>query len=130
MLSDVYHIIVRPLLFIKLSTYFPFSRLRQSARDGCDRSAEETLSFLAPDPTSNFCRYPCYSAPDLYFSFKFSCLNTIFQNHYSFLMTCSLYYLVTIYCFFSLDRALNVNTSFDLKVTDSLGNDLVRVHFT
>lgn len=107
---------------------FPdYDKVHEADVTGQQRRLTPSWHLILPQ---TFVDIRVYSAPDLYFSFKFSCLNTIFQNHYSFLMTCSLYYLVTIYCYFSLDRALNVNTSFDLKVTDSLGNDLVRVHFT
>lgn len=47
---------------------FPFSRLRQRADGGCNRSTEDALSFIAcTDPTSIFLEVRVCSAPVWYF---------------------------------------------------------------
>lgn len=63
---------------------FPFSRLRQRADGGCNRSTEDALSSIAcTDPTSIFFRGPCLLCAGLvFFLLIFDC-GTVCYHHMS-----------------------------------------------
>jgi hypothetical protein len=44
-------------------------QFRLTAQGGCDRSAEDTYSSLASDPTFSFVEGPCYNTLDFVFAF-------------------------------------------------------------
>lgn len=59
----------------------------ERAHCGFNRSAEDVNTSIAPDPSSNFCRGPCFLCSCFVFCFELLILNTVRYQDISFLFS-------------------------------------------